>query len=74
MKRALFLIALSYLALLAIFLIGSKTLWIFRTRVWGGITVGDIAMAMLILSYGLFIYILAILLTRDSCKSGHRDV
>lgn len=69
MKRALALLVLSYSLLLVFIAVGAKALPLFRMRITGGFTVGDMALLISVFFYGLIVYIAAKWLLRGSCKT-----
>ncbi len=68
MKKALLLLLSSYAVLTALFVAAVAFLPIMRRRIFAGIAVGDVTLIIAILLYGLFIYTIALLLIRVSCK------
>ena len=71
MKKALIVVGASYLILLAFFAIATWFLPLLRQRVLGGFTIGDVVTIIVVLLYGLFIYLAGFYLVRGSCKSGY---
>jgi hypothetical protein len=68
MKKALLLLLSSYAVLTALFVAAVAFLPIMRRRIFAGIAVGDVTLIIAIFLYGLFIYTIALLLIRVSCK------
>jgi hypothetical protein len=68
MKKALLLLLSSYAVLTALFAAAVAFLPIMRRRIFAGIAVGDVTLIIAIFLYGLFIYTVALLLIRVSCK------
>jgi len=68
MKKALLLLLSSYAVLTALFAAAAALLPIMKRRIFAGLAVGDVALIIAILLYGLFIYTTALLLIRVSCK------
>ncbi|MCU7786667.1 hypothetical protein ODS41_01815 [Pyrobaculum sp. 3827-6] len=73
MKKALLVVALSYGFLLALFATAACALAVFRTKIIGGFTVGDVAVVLAVLIYGLFIYTAGLYVKRVTCNGRRRD-
>jgi hypothetical protein len=68
MRKAFLLLLSSYAVLVALFATAASLLPIMRKRIFAGIAVGDVSLIIAIFLYGLFIYTVALLLIRVSCK------